>query len=277
MYGILPPEWYLYAARLETSFAISGSENTRNGSGTGFFVNYQGFMFFITNRHNVDYDFYKGEKTGYVLNAAKLFAWGRENKSKKFFRKLIEFKNFEFKLLFSDNEIEDVAVMLVKIVSVDDEDGMKWIVLSFDFDDLATEHDFVNSFPGEPVLMSGYSILADVENNMPIARQGTFASLPSVNYRNLNEKFARRIAVELLSSSGMSGSPVTAFPRSGGGRIPSGFIGANSRREYVVGINAANYSESYISGQKYNSSVSCCFKSKIIREIITRLVAKQSK
>jgi hypothetical protein len=226
----------------------------------------------VTNRHNIDYSYKKGERTEYVIKTLECLAWGAKiGENDKIYREILSFYASKMRFGFPENFDEDVCVYAMgDVESQLTKEGSHWRPFAFDLEFLATDEDYLDSNPGEPLLMYGYSKLENAEMGSPIARHGVFCSEPSHNYRQSQETSARRIAVEAMSTSGMSGSPIVAFSRGGGGSGSVGLTLPNARRDYLVGINAAHYHDDDDRNPSLNSSVSRCFKATIVRELIDK-------
>jgi len=260
-----PPSkrYYYSCARIRAVFSDPNGVSAREGSGTCFLVRRDGQLFLVTNRHNVDYDYYKKTRTDYILSSIAIFGWAiseNDHPHAVINRYQADIQTSEIQIITSGNDGEDLAV-----IGFGDSNPE---VCAIPFEDLGNSLDFELSNPGEPVVMYGYSGLYNAETDAPVARSGMFASDPAHNYRGPQDISARRVAIEAFSTSGMSGSPVFALQR-GGLAIPPIKIDG-TRRMFLVGVNAAHYHEPDDKLGLVHSGISACIKSIAIRELIDR-------
>lgn len=256
----LPPDNLAYysVARVESHFIGVSGDDTRAGSGTGFVIRKGILIFFVTNRHNVDYDYKKGKRTGYKLKSVIVNGWiSKQPGMLHKYEAKLEADRLNF--VFPVNDSEDVAV--ARFLGIGAEG-----VCAFDFGTLGDEDDFSKTIPGEPTLMYGYSELMNAHTGAPIVRSGIVASDPSHDYRQASDSVARRVAVEAMSTQGMSGSPVYALQRGFEAGVGLKFEGY--RRGYLLGINCAHYHESDEKLITVHGHVSACIKSSVIAELI---------
>ncbi len=256
-----PPKRYYYAtARFTSRFTSTQDGSMRAVDGTCFFVRRHGRLFVVTNRHTIDYSYLVNDKTGYHLY--DVIIQGRREMP----RAPGTFVPFTLNpiVVMSDmaiswNTDEDIAVFKVENDPT---------ILAIDSEDIGTEADFRASAPGEPLIMYGYSRLANVEDLAPIARSGFFANDPAVDYRIEGEHSARRIAIEAMSTKGMSGSPVFAYQR--GMKAAYGDIGETYRRMFLAGVNTGHYHDDDQKIGSIHSQIGICIRSTVIAEMITR-------
>ncbi|MGL4729599.1 MAG: S1 family peptidase [Bosea sp. (in: a-proteobacteria)] len=260
---IPPPKRYYYAtARMASRFTSIEDGSMRVIEGTCFFVRRKGRLFVVTNRHGIDYNYLVKDKTAYHLY--DLIIQGRREAQRGAERDHFEPFVLNPIVVMSDmaiswNSDEDLAVFKI------DNDPT---ILAVDSDDIGTDADFRSCIPGEPVIMYGYSRLANVENPAPIARSGFFASDPSVDYRIEGERSARRIAIEAMSTKGMSGSPVFAYQR--GTRDARGEAADGYRRMFLAGANTGHYHDDDQKIGSIHSQIGICIRSTVIAELITQ-------
>lgn len=249
---------YYSAAKVESRFLGVSSRDARAGSGTGFLVRRESGIYFVTNRHNVDYDYRKGERTGYSLQSLTISGWA-EVQAGMLHRYEATLEGDLLRFLFTENDGEDV------IVTPFSAEGTERIC-AFDFASLGQQGDFAQTYPGEPMLMYGYSQLMNAQTGAPVARSGIVASDPSHDYRHASEAAARRVAIEAMSTSGMSGSPVYVLQR--GPAAGPGIKFDGYRRGYLLGINCAHYHEEDQKVGQVHGHMSACIKASVIAELI---------
>jgi hypothetical protein len=258
-----PPKRYYYAtARMASRFTSIEDGSMRVVESTCFFVRRRGRLFIVTNRHSVDYNYLMRDKTAYHLYDVIIHgrrearaAEGRADFAPFSVNPIVVMSD----MALSWNSDEDIAVFRIENDPT---------ILAVDSDDLGLEADFRACIPGEPVIMYGYSRLANVEDPAPIARSGFFASDPAVEYRIEGEHSARRIAIEAMSTKGMSGSPVFAYQR--GMRDARGEAGEGYRRMFLVGCNTGHYHDDDQKIGSIHSQIGICIKSTVIAELITQ-------
>lgn len=175
------------------------------GHGTCFFIVHEERAFLVTNRHVLDPSYQSIAKKDWSIAAVKISGYDRKG---HFF----EGKLHEFTPRFSSVWDEDVACALVSKIELNDgateSVGVWWLDSSYLADDKTLNRISASHF----VVVSGYPKWYDISSARPIMRSGIVSSDPSSNY--CGPKMvpgARRIALEVFSSEGMSGSPVFAL------------------------------------------------------------------
>jgi Trypsin-like peptidase domain len=264
---IPPSRHYFYAtAQLNVRFTNNIDGSFKIISGTCFYVRSQKNMFVVTNRHIIDYSYYIDNSANYYLYDVIIHGRKYSNFDKKNFDVFVSNIGLvRSDVEMSDNHDEDVAVFMVP----NDDD-----IVAVDVGDFATADDFASSSPGDPVVMYGYSKLANVENPSPIARSGIFASDPAFDYRIQGQLAARRIAVEAMSTQGMSGSPVIAFQR--GMKDAAGRKSDDYRRMFLAGVNVGHYHDDDQKIGSIHSQIGICIRSTVILELMNQVQEKSS-
>jgi hypothetical protein len=264
MYVPLSRDSYYTAARVTVVHANALGHEDRI-DGTCFFIHKGNRTFIVTNRHNFEASLKDVKWSGYRAKSMKCRVWCKISENEK--GKNIQLAEFEMeidhsKIAFPENQSEDVAVLQVDIDQK---------IMRFDFEELAAEIDFSKSLPTDFVVVCGYPGLT--EFHAPLARMGVFSSDPMLDYTGKNDGASRRVAIEAMSTGGMSGSPVIALQR---GLRSDDIIFSGFRRQYVAGINCSHYSANIEKIGTIHSGISSCIKSTVIREIIERIEIKSA-
>ena len=228
--------------------------------GTGFFVQKDDNIFFITNRHVVEpgYDDakYKGFTVSeFIIESSEAY----DDVGIPITPKATSIANWmDFK--YHPNEHNDVACL-----KNPEAIGGMTIIVPIPYAMLAT-NDWLNKKLSvcDTIAYPGFPEWYDRQNNTPLFRMGTLASDPRLNYSYTpNAPLASRIAYEGFSTGGASGSPVFAtqhgFKTGKGLSAPEDFY----REVKLIGINAGHFSD-----QKGHSGISYLYKSSLIIDLI---------
>ncbi len=281
---------FLYSA-CKISCTFSNGSNSINTRGTGFFINKGSIPYLITNRHVVDFDYYKGHNTGYQLS--RLLVDNRHfDPATQLPTDIVTFELHDLdKIVFSQERKNDIACLyyLNNIELLPHKDGKAQkceVAFHIPYDLLATENDFLTKLNVcDFIGFSGYPNAHDVRNNNPIFRMGSIASDPRTNYSFCEDFVGDIVAYDGLSSGGASGSPVFSLQK--GFEIGGGLIKTSEnfyRRALCVGINAGHVKE----GQRevmlggycvpitgLHSGISYFYKSTEIIKIIDEICPKE--
>jgi hypothetical protein len=253
--------FYYSAAKLDVEFVFAERVETVVASGTCFFISKNNSYFLVTNRHNVDYSYSQKRPTGARLGNVSIKCWGVFVQDGALWHSknyTIKIDNPNIPVFVSENEAEDIAVIPFGRPNED--------FCVIDYEVLGSSSDFNNTNPGEPLIMFGYSCLSNAETGAPIARTGIFASDPTHDYRRDGDNHAKHLAIEVLSTSGMSGSPVFALQR---GIEAKGLLQFEGfRRMYLAGVNAGHYHEPDRKLGMIHGHMGWCVKSTVIRQLI---------
>jgi Trypsin-like peptidase domain len=249
-----PPRQLLYLAyKLEVEFTDSiGTFKTVVG--TAFLLSAGDRPILVTNRHVVDLDYNAADARYKDFRLTKLVLHGRLADDSRYSVQLDPSQAF----LFHATRENDVACLI-------DFHAMKLPHNEFKLhhhnviEGLATAEEFETTiWPGDQVYFSGYPTVHDKLDQRPILRGGIIASDPKYNYSTNGKYEGERVAYEVMSTSGASGSPVYAPARGIGG------LHEYVRRDIILGINAGHI-EAELGA---HSGMSYFIKSTVIREIL---------
>jgi hypothetical protein len=266
----VPPDFltYLSVGQIRTTYVGLNPSDTKTGSGTCFFIKKDSNFFVVTNRHNLDFDYYKGESTGYSLD--KVFVAFHIKDTNLSENKLsINHKTSEipakiFNLMpvsYSDNKHEDVIVFIIMLPK-------HLEIFAINSDELGTHTDFCSTKPGEPIIIHGFSENAPTNYPFPITRAGIVSFVPEFDFCGKKDESARRALVEFLSTKGMSGSPVFVSQR--GFKGDGSVIYNGYRRGYLLGINCGHYHADDQRNSLIHAHLSNCIKATVISELIEK-------
>jgi hypothetical protein len=266
----VPPDFltYLAVGQVRTTYVGVNPSDKKTGSGTCFLVKKADNLFVITNRHNLNFDYYKGNSTGYNLSSV-FISFNSRNKNlseneMSFRNNSVELPIEIFSLLpieFSDNEYEDVVVFM-NFFSKDLE------VFAINFDELGTSADFCNTNPGEPIIVHAFSENASINYSLPVTRAGVISFVPQFDFCGRKEEPARRALVEFLSTQGMSGAPIFVSQR--GVKAGPNIIVHGFRRGYLLGINCGHYHADEQRNGSIHAHLSNCIKATAISQLIEK-------
>lgn len=254
---------FLYAVSRVTAIFDNGNIGPQmQSSGTGFFVDKDDKVFFITNRHVVDPEW--GEKTknqNYKL--LKLSIDRRVYDSTAKLPKTEELFVKNYKYAFPDNGYDDIACLYE--IEFHNEPSLPCI--TFEYEDLATKDVFQSSlFVCDWLAFIGFPVHQyDEMHGLPIVRSGIVSSDPRVNFPLGGTDKRNVIAYEAFSEGGASGSPVFATQKGlkfgEGIKAPEGFF----RPLKLIGINAGHIDDPNFGP---NSRISIFYRSDHIIELI---------
>ena len=253
---------YLYAAkRIETDWNC-GKYSVTSG-GTGFFVNKDDELFFVTNRHVIEPGYGHPQFAGYIVSGFRFESFQTTDKNGvPVEMETIHVQNWnDFK--YANNENDDVAC--IRNIAIESNEKEIVINQAIPFELLATNEWLSSKLSVcDTIAYPGFPEWYDHYNNTPIIRMGTIASDPRLNYSyKANAPEASRIAYEGFSSGGASGSPVfstqNGFRTGAGINAPDDFF----RQVMLIGINAGHFDD-----QKGHSGISYMYKSSVIIDII---------
>lgn len=230
--------------------------------GTGFFIEKDGVIFLVTNRHVVDPGYSDARWLGYHIVGMRIESYSSFDENNFPIEKHIgDIENYS-EFTFHENINNDIACL--KNVRL--KNGDMTIICHIPYSMLATEEWLSHLSVCDSIAYPGFPEWYDRQNDTPIFRMGTIASDPRLNYSYMPSSSKQNvIAYEGFSSSGASGSPVFSlqkgFPLGGGLEYsgPDDFY----REVKVVGINAGHFSDT-----KGHSGISYFYKSSAIIEMI---------
>lgn len=253
---------FLYSAKKILVKWSNGSDYTEL-RGTGFFIQKDADVFFITNRHVVEPGYDDIKYKGYKIIDFKIESFESFDDSglpsSLHSASVVNWNEFKF----HTNANNDVACLKdVKII------GTMRINAPISYSMLATEEWISGKLSVcDSIAYPGFPEWYDRQNNTPIFRMGTIASDPRMDYSYIpGAPIASRIAYEGFSTGGASGSPVFALQRgfkTGGGiSAPEDFY----REVKLIGINAGHFSD-----QAGHSGISYLYKSSTIVDLINSM------
>lgn len=252
----LPPDefWYLTVAKLKVTF-----DDTRSGSGTGFFL-YDGTNYFlVTARHVVDAAYHpKSAITQAKLFQMDVFFQSAVNPGTQ--AALVGYQGLRITEPNFEYASDDVDVAVIKIPSTVlplHESDTTIRPCSFPIQFLAEGSDLSLRYAGEPVVFLGFpdnapvSVIADSEFYYPILRQGVFA-YPPIHGIPIEGQLGRNYGLlDSFAQSGFSGGPIISLQKgwsdgswhSKEGYRPSKLVGLicghyRSREDRADGVHA---------------------------------------
>ena len=227
----------LYAvSKIRVVFINEDNTYSVTSYGTGFFIVKVDKEYFITNRHVVDPERIESIK-GRNFHLYQIYIDRRvikERNSPQTEELLVK----SFKQTLPDNEFDDIACLSEIEYNTIPTIGYTRI----DFELLADKELFDTSFSiCDMLAFIGFPEgQYDVKHNLPIVRSGIISSDPRVNYSVGDNDRGNRIAYEVFSTGGSSGSPVFSiqkgFPLGKGLSGPTDFY----RPVKLIGINAGH-------------------------------------
>lgn len=249
-----PPRQLLYLAyKLEVEFADSIG-TSKLGSGTAFLLASGDSPILVTNRHVVDLDYTAPDTRYKDFRLVKMTLHGRSADDSRYSIELAPSNAF----LYHQAKENDVACLINFQARNLPNQNFK-LYHHFLIESLATQEEFVTTiWPGDQVFFAGYPTIHDKLDQRPILRAGIIASDPKYNYSTSGRYEGERVAYEVMSTSGASGSPVYAPAR--------GIVGIHehARRNIIVGINAGHIDAELGA----HSGMSYFIKSTAIRDIL---------
>jgi len=252
---------YLYSAKKIIAKWSDGNSSVEL-RGTGFFIDKNGELIFVTNRHMVEpgYDDPKYKGFGIVeFRFETISTMGSDTPPQN--HSIASITNFN-DFVFHPNPNNDVACLTNPQVSIDHQIKVSFTI---PYSMLATAEWIASKLSVcDTIAYPGFPEWYDRQNNTPIFRMGTIASDPRLNYSYITgAPDAARIAYEGFSSGGASGSPVFAIQR--GFQIRGGITASEGfyREVKLIGINAGHFND-----QKGHSGISYLYKSSVIHDII---------
>lgn len=202
IYHPIPRSDYLSSIKITAEFL---PENTCPSIGTGFLVKRDEEFFLVTAKHNISESHLSPqEKTGKTLNEFVLQVFIRTKTGYNPFGARFLPKDYEFIECPNEN---DLAVTRLTLENPNN------VVISFDFNDLATDEELDLWDAGEPVFLSGYPPLPTPipghENSpIPILRRGVFSNLPVRGFRIPGKLGSDYSYIDTFALGGFSGCPV---------------------------------------------------------------------
>lgn len=251
---------FLYSAKKIISNWSDGSAVVEL-RGTGFFIQKDTDIYFITNRHVVQpgysdekYKKYKVTKFSVESYATFDISGIPSTLDSALVANVNEFK-------FHSNEHNDIACLKNMLFY----GAGLTINAPVPYSMIATDEWITKRLSVcDSIAYPGFPEWYDQQNNTPIFRMGTIASDPRLNYSyEPSAPIASRIAYEGFSTGGASGSPVFAIQR--GFRTGDGISAPKDfyREVKLIGINAGHFQD-----QEGHSGISFLYKSSAILDIM---------
>jgi len=249
-----PPRQLLYLAyKLEIEF-VDSTGTSKLGTGTAFLLTAGDRLILVTNRHVVDLDYGAPDSRYKDFRLVKIVLHGRSADDSRYSVELDPSQAF----FFHEAKENDVACLINFRTTKLPHDNFQLHHHNV-IDGLATADEFITTiWPGDQVFFSGYPALHDKLDQRPILRAGIIASDPKYNYSTSGKYEGERVAYEVMSTPGASGSPVYAPARGIDG------IHEYVRRDIIVGINAGHIGAEFGA----HSGMSYFIKSTAIRDIL---------
>jgi hypothetical protein len=247
---------------------VAGPENATMATGTGFLFDFKGYLYLITNAHNITRvnPATKERTTCYIAFPEKIVY---------FIRRIISddpFKMVAFELeapLYSDSEmlcplwyehpkfgydVDVVALPLFSKIEIP-ADVRIFPINSFDLED---------RFPleaSDDVFILGYPYSIDGDKKLPIWKRGSIATEPAIDIDGLP-----KLLIDTASRPGMSGSPVI-FQRTG---IHGFNLDKLSGEEIIGRIRGfvGVYSGRIVARDPLDAQLGVVWKSTVISEIL---------
>ena len=250
---------FLYAAKKIVARWTDGTKQIEL-RGTGFFIQKDMDVYFVTNRHVVEPGYSNAKYAGFrvsefvIEHFETMDAFGIPSTLKS--TSVVNWSEFRY----HKNVYNDMACLKnPKTI------GDITIHYPIPYSMLASET-WINQKLSvcDTIAYPGFPEWYDRQNNTPIFRMGTIASDPRLNYSYVpGAPIAERIAYEGFSTGGGCGSPVFAIQRGfqigGGLSAPDGFY----REVKLIGINAGHFED-----QTGHSGISYLYKSSAIMQIL---------
>lgn len=253
---------YLYAAKKVIAH-WSDRTDTVELRGTGFFIEKDTDILFVTNRHVVEPGYSNAAYKGFTVTDFNVESYESFDESglPSVLKSATVVNWNEFK--FHPNQFNDVACLKdPKTI------GGMTINVPIPYSMIATEEWLSKKLSVcDSIAYPGFPEWYDRQNNTPVFRMGTIASDPRMNYSYVpGAPVASRIAYEGFSSGGASGSPVFAIQR--GFSIGEGLSAPEDfyREVKLIGINAGHFLD-----QEGHSGISYLYKSSTIHDLIDTL------
>lgn len=250
---------FLYAAKKIIVRWTDGT-NQIELRGTGFFVEKDSEIFFVTNRHVVEPGYSNAKYKGFTVTEFIVESFESVDATGiPIAVKAASITNWmSFK--YHPNEHNDVAC-LKDPRSV----GGMTIISPIAYSMLASEEWLSQKLSVcDTIAYPGFPEWYDRQNNTPVFRMGTLASDPRLNYSYTpGAPDTSRIAYEGFSTGGASGSPVFSIQR--GFKTGQGLSAPEDfyREVKLIGINAGHFSD-----QTGHSGISYLYKSSAILDLI---------
>lgn len=247
-----PPKNFLYSAHKIVVRLSDDCGTTKNGSGTGFFIELEpNVVAFITNRHVLEPDYKDAKYRNFGITSIEVSGYQPNDSQFSLSLKLNQM------YYTHDDSQNDIACIVQPHSDPAKDTGNQQSLFRFTMDHLAREDVFQSSLhPFDELAFSGYPRQHDKGSGRPILRGGRVASDPRYDYSHTGNYDGECVAYEGFSSEGASGSPVFAPPRGSAGI-------ANSRHGFLVGINAGHLTENY-----GHSGISYFYKSTAIIKLL---------
>ena len=262
---------FLYAvSKVRVQFENGNLPNVIQSKGTGFFIQKEDKVYFITNRHVLDPERIKDAAgQGYKMYQVFIDHRNFESTSQKPLAEEYLVKNCTF--TFAANEYDDLAC--ISGIELASEPTVPRVVIEYDL--LATSDLFHSSFSICDLLaFIGFpSNQYDSIHNLPILRSGIISSDPRINFPIAGTDQGNAVAYEAFSTGGASGSPVFALQK--GIQLGEGLKGPDDfyRPVKLIGINAGHKKDPQ-SG--IHTQLSYFYRSDQIIALIEKVEAQQT-
>ena len=225
-------------------YTVAGTRPFESLIGTAFIVRRQGKLYFVTNRHVLDYN-YKRENTVSSVELKSVEIRGYAQPS-DLSRPTVPWTYAQEAsgVTFHPDKSTDLAVISAQVDSIKPPLLLGYLIGAtpniFESDWLALESEIDLLMPGEEVFIVGFPGLAG-ESERPVLVSGIISSDPRYpavfgNAKNLGNA----VLCQSYSWQGMSGAPVLGFSESIG-------------KTKIIGINAGHVGGSGITGRSHLS------------------------
>lgn len=256
MYHPLPRAWLLATNKIDITFRSSHHSDVPV-HGSGFWVQVDREIMFVTNKHVVDLTYYSPqyEHRGYRIHSLKIRTFSSNGEIGEF---IISSASID---AHSDDEVDIALLRNIRAASLRQPN-----VASATLDILA-EKSFIETELdwGSQVSFASFQAWRDSETDRPILRTGIVSSDPSENYEHVHLNRKDVLLLEAFSFAGSSGSPV--FANAKGIQLGQGLSGGPSfRPAKIIGLMCGHLDVRAPS--KMHSGLSYCHKSDLLLRLI---------
>lgn len=273
----LPPSesWYLTVARLSVTF-----DDTRRGSGTGFFVFDKALeqYFLITARHVVDPKYSpSGKLTQAICAELEIsFQWvkGAGTSESSIFYQTLKITDPGF--CFAEGDVDVAGISFPREYLPHVKDGNVYRPMSFSTEQISSDDDLGLRYAGEPVIFIGFpgnSPTQEIDARRiyyPLLRQGVFA-YPPVHGIPIEGQLGENYGLlDSFAQSGFSGAPVVSIQK--GWADGSWHPKEDFRPARVVGVVCGHYRSLQDRSDGAHSGLSFFARASSVRNVIEKLV-----
>lgn len=252
MFSDLPKNFLYVSYKVVATFADDiGTNKSVQGTAFAVAIGPEGFAL-ITNRHVVDLSYKEatGKYKNFRLN--RILVTGRRDDDSIYRFALDPAAHISL----PKDPLDDVAVIINPLCEpVENMESLK-IFYHFALEDLADDEYIGSLVPFDVVAFSGFPDQHDKLAERPLVRGGRIASDPRFEFSLSGKPAGHCIAYEAFSHGGASGSPVYAPAK--------GFVGKDSRKGKLVGINAGHLE----AGMGQHAGLSYFYRSTVILSVL---------